>query len=189
MIWLLAGLLLLTQPVINAENITRLESVLHLDFSELAAHDLRPGSGVFVVNEDESVVVTFATAEGESPLSTAVIWDGITGDLRDTVFIGENQLDRALLPGGGILLVARYDGADIIDIATGESLRMLVSDAPVLSVWSTLSGGFCGETQESVVCNDGRAPMPVLGDDSGEFARIGRVPPPLAVTVSEKWRG
>jgi hypothetical protein len=182
MIFLLLIGLLLQAPVIDAENVTRLESVLHLDFAALDG--LSPGAGIFLVDDDASTVVTFATVEGDSPLSTAVIWDGETGDLRDTLFIGENQLDRALYDGS--LIVARHDGADLIDISTGESVRVLRSDVPVLSVWQSTSGAVCGETQETIICSDGRQPLPVLGGDSGDFARIGRIPPPLAVTVDEE---
>ena len=173
----LIGLLLLQTPVIDAENVTGLESVLQLDFESLDG--LSSGAGIFLVNDDASLVVTFATADGESPLSTAVIWDGETGALQDTLFIGENQLDRALY--GDSLIVARHDGADVIDITTGESQRVLSSDGPLLSVWAS-DDVICGETQELIICADGRLAQDVPSEG---VARIGRIAPPLAVTVDE----
>lgn len=175
------------QAVITAENLSRVQSALHLDFDRL---DLTVGSGIFVMNADASIIVTFANAPDASPLSTAVIWDGITGNIKGSLFIGENQFYRTLSADGKKLAVAIQSGALVFDLETGESHQLLASAGPLLSVWFTRDNVICGETapdlegQAFILCSDGRDPVPLFGGASLDFVRIGRVPPPLSVTSS-----
>jgi len=172
--------------VIRAENVARLHSAVLLDFAAVEALDLRPASGVFALDDSAASIITFANTPDASPLSTAVVWDAERGEILHTFFVGENQYDRRLTEAG--LLVARGDGAQLFDIFSGESQRVLTTDAPLLAVWMQADGVFCGETSPDlsgvafIVCNDERDPVPVPG---GDFVRIGRVAPPLMVTVTE----
>jgi WD40 repeat protein len=190
----LAAVILLRQgtpELITQDNVSRLGSVLHLDFEQVQTLGLSTGSGVFVMNAEASIVVTFANAENTSPMSTAIIWDGFTGDILQILQIGNNPYDRAVSANGDQLAVARPDGVVLIDRLTSSQAQVIHSDAPVLNVWFTDDKVICGETaadlngEALILCSDNRPPVWLFGGKPQDFARIGRVPHPLAVTVSE----
>ncbi len=181
-------------PPLNAENLASFNRQVRLDFETVRAEGLQPGSGLFVVSADAGRVVTFANAPEQSPLSTAVIWDGYTGALLDTLYIGDNQYDRAINADGSRLAVAKQDGAAVFDLRAGRSLTsnaLPLLPVPILThVWFAAGDDICGETSPEaggtsyVICSDGREALPLpLG--GGDLVRIGRVPPPLAVTTRE----
>ncbi|HLA44927.1 MAG TPA: hypothetical protein VJZ27_15890, partial [Aggregatilineales bacterium] len=179
-----------SSPIITAENVRNLGSVLTLEFSEVEALGLTPGSGVFVINADASRIVTFASELDESPLSTAVVWDGYSGVIRNSFYIGQNQYDRML--EGRTLVVGKQGGIATYDLSAGTEHAALATGAvPMLGVWQSEADVVCGETAPEpdrpaqVVCSDNREPQPLFDATSDNFARIGRVPLPLAVTVTQ----
>ena len=172
------------QPVITAENVAQMSSVLQLNFADI--EDLTPGSGLFVINEDATTAISFGNVAGEPPLSTALIWDGITGELIDTLPIGDNTYDRVLREDR--LLVAGVEGITSFDLSEGTSELVLPANEvdPYLEVWLDPEGNACGETSAALIfCEGWDQPITLFNGDAMEFARIGRVPPPFAVTSSE----
>ncbi|MFP4323556.1 MAG: hypothetical protein ACLFTK_13975 [Anaerolineales bacterium] len=180
--------------VISAETVQNLRSHIRLDFEAVRARGLSPGSGLFVTDADASWVVSFANAPDEPPLSTAIVWDGQTGELQATLFIGENQYDRALSVSGELLAVARQDGAALFnlqeDALISENVLPPLPEPIITHVWFAPGDVICGETGPAaggtsyVVCSDNRAAVAVpLG--GLDVVRIGRVPLPLAVTAQE----
>jgi hypothetical protein len=177
-------------PIIDSNNVENLGSVAELDFSEVESLGLTPGSGVFVMSAGGSRIISFANADGESPLSTAVVWED--GEIADTQFIGDNSLARALSADGTLLAVATLEGVSLVDLENGEQQMVIqVENGPVLGVWINSEGVVCGETSPTldspaeIVCDDGREAVPLFDDDAADFVRIGRVPAPLAVLGSE----
>lgn len=181
--------------IIDSSNLDQLQSVIQLDFTSVAALGLNVGSGIFVMNADATLLVSFAHEAGHPPMSTAVIWDGESGELRDTFPIGENSYARALSSDGGRLAVATMDGVRAFDLESGAGEAVIeTTSGPILAVWFDSEGVICAETAPpidspaQILCEDGRLPVPIFGGDSLDFVRIGRVPPPLAVTGSESGR-
>jgi hypothetical protein len=185
MIRLLLTILLF--PIITTQNVMQLQSHVLLDFDRVE----NPGSGVFVMNDDASIVVSFAAGADGRPLSTAVVWDGLTGDILNTFPLASNSYDRSLTDAH--LLVAEFDGVTAYDLTTGEAETALTVEAgPVVEVWQSQENGVCaetmppmGSTQGFVMCSEWDAPQPLFTEEMGAVSRIGRVPPPLAVLSDE----
>lgn len=174
-------------PIITADNLNQLHSVYQFDFADLPA-DLTPGSGLFTINADASVIVSFGSRAAAPPLSTAIIWDGKTGELLKTLEIGDNTYDRALTPAGDRLLVAGAEGITAVDLATGATETIFLVDVldPFVEVWLDAEEHICAETASTrIFCEHWTDPIQLFEGAAASFARIGRVPAPLAVTSSE----
>ncbi len=171
------------QAIITAENIHLLQPVLQYDFSVVEdVLSLRPASGIFAMNADATIVVSFANAEGNSPMSTAIIWE--EGENPRPLLIGDNPYHRVLAADGQFLGVARADGAVIYDITTAQATPALKTTSPVLNIWFTELGTLCGETAaQTIQCQDDTRRL-LFNGQAADFARIGRIPAPLAITIS-----
>lgn len=190
-----------SSPVISADNIEYLHSVSTIDFETLP-DDIQPASGQFVINHDATVVVTFGNAEGEPPFSRAVRWH------EDEIVV--NQIDDSslvrYLTGDGKCLYVGYVGYVMVyafnseeeeaDVWLGPLELPAIQDSAV-NFWmdddTTCSADFYVE----VAAQDGT--LKTLQVDDGELdllhkdifalpdgtvaARVGRIPPPLAVTL------
>lgn len=178
--------------VIEADNVETLASMAQIDFSQLAGLALEPASGIFVMSQDASTIITFGNERNASPLSTAIVWDGITGEWRATFAVGENPYDRFLSPDGETLLIGRRGHIAAFEVSTGaESTVLDAPDWTFLDVWQTPEAVICGETQPNaegvawILCNDERDPVALFGEGEQDFVRIGRIPAPLGVTVDD----
>lgn len=174
--------------IITADNVLNLRGVLRLDFEEVEARGLKPGSGIFVMNADASRVVSFASDGIAPPLSTAVIWDGKTGELLKTITLESNFYDRFLTEQS--LLVATQTGVTAYNLTDGSAEDVLAIEAAV-EVWEHNDGTVCvetfpemGRTSGLVMCQGWGEPLALFEDDP-DMSRIGRVPPPFAVTTTE----
>lgn len=173
--------------VITAENVQLLKSDVVMDFRVL--HALTTGSGIFVMNNDASLVVSFATEGNAPPLSTAVVWDGTTGEFIKALRLESNFYDRTLTPDDETLLVATENGVTGYQLLNGLSSEILtVTDGPVVEVWVNEKNEVCAETfpleGSQVICENWDAPIPLF-DGNMNDSRIGRVLPPFAVTTTE----
>lgn len=180
------------QEPISTDTINQLESVAQLDFSGLAG--LSPASGIFVMDRSAERIISFANAEGSAPLSTAVIWDGVKGEIEKTIIIGENAYDRYLDAAGETLFIAQKGRLVALDLASEtQTTRLSAPGETFVEVWQTLAGVVCGETAPTIegeafiLCEDGRAPLPLFEGSVASYARIGRVPAPLAVVSTDEF--
>src|SRR5688572_30492484 len=96
--------------VINAANITQLQSIQHFDFSELPA-DISPASGQYVMNPDASRVVSFGNHADEAPASQALLW-GYADTVRVNAIEGDSIVRH--LTNDGKCLYAGYRGYYVI---------------------------------------------------------------------------
>jgi len=176
------------QPI-TADTIETLTSLHHFDFELVSSRGLSPASGLFVMSADASLIVSFANADEQPPLSTAVLWDGNSGELLKAVSLGDTHFERQLSPDGQTLIYATATDLLQIDLVTETITTAVESETPFLSVWFSENGSICGEMSPdpmadiTVICSDGREIE--LFQNKEDFVRIGRVPPPLAVTVTD----
>lgn len=209
-LWIFVGLLVLVAPVqaqqsgyaaITAENIRDLQSVQQLDFAAIL-EGLESASGLFVINSDASKIITFGNAPGQPPLSRAILW-GYGEDL-SVMPITDSSIFRAL-SGDGECLYAGYQGfVEVyrLDQTEDDVVRMALN-APtdfVNDLWLQ-DPTECGNIiyveitdrmgQTAVWQLDATQPdAPVflydqlfIIPDQDAAARVGRVPPPLALTM------
>lgn len=192
LILLLGGILPTTAQesgIITRDNILSLQSVAQMDFAAVSARGLSPASGLFAVDADGSVLVSFANAEGMPPLSTLVIWDTQTGDILKTIETETTHFERQLSADGRTLALATESEMVLVDLVSGEREIIVEDSDPFLSVWFSATGAICAETTPDpaadgvIRCTDGREMS--LFEGAQDFVRIGRVPPPLSVTVTD----
>ncbi|MBI5930426.1 MAG: hypothetical protein HY862_14035 [Chloroflexi bacterium] len=189
-------------PVITAENIRDLQSAQQIDFVTLP-DDLVAASGLFVINSDASKIVTFGNEAGGPPLSRAILW-GYSENL-SVVPITDGSIFRTL-SGDGACLYTGYQGyVEVYHLDADEDtpVRMNLNAATdfVNELWledpSICSDTFyvevtdvLGQTavwQLNMAESDA---TPILGydhlfnvPDKEMAARVGRVPPPFALTM------
>lgn len=209
-IWVFVWLLVLVAPVqarqsdyavITAENIQDLQSVQRLDFAAIP-EDLESASGLFVMSSDASKIITFGNESGQPPLSRAILW-GYGEDL-SVMSITDSSIFRAL-SGDGRCLYAGYQGfVEVYRLdQTEDSVVRMALNTPtdfVNDLWLQDPAG-CGNIvyveitdmmgQTAVWQLDINQPdSPIFLYDQlfvipnqDAAARVGRVPPPLALTM------
>lgn len=181
-------------PLISAENIDRLQSVHHLDFADLPS-EIQPASGLFAVNADASHIVTFGSHPNKPPLSQAILW--VDGSITAINRIDDSSLMRFLSDDGhclytgyrGYYVVWQFasTGTDALEVYRSQHLG---DDVSILNLWGNTDR--CGlelyaeiltdDGVQSIIAPDGTVLYPNLfGQEAA--ARIGRIPPPLALTV------
>ena len=209
-ILLLVGLSVLIAPVqaqqsdyaiITAENIQHLQSVQQIDFENLP-NGLEAASGLFVTNSDASKIITFGNEPGSPPLSRAILWG--YDEEAAVMPIADSSIFRAL-SGDGACLYAGYQGyVEVyqLDQSKGEVIRMALNEPTdfVNDLWlqdpTTCGNRIYVEVtdeigQTSVWQLDMNQPdSPVFVYDQlfaipnqDAAARVGRVSPPLALTM------
>lgn len=209
-IWIFVGLLVFIAPVqaqqsgyavVTAENIRDLQSVQQFDFAAIP-EGLESASGLFVINSDGSKIITFGNEPGQPPLSRAILW-GYGEDL-SVMPITDSSIFRTL-SGDGACLYAGYQGfVEVYRLDQGEDnvVRMALNTPTdfVNDLWLQDPAG-CGNSvyveitdrmgQTAVWQLDMNQPdTPVFLYDQlfvipnqDAAARVGRVPPPLALTM------
>ncbi len=178
------------QSIITAENVDRLQSDVTIDFALLNSFGWEIGAGIFVVNHDASIIMSFAKEGSNPPLSTAIVWDGRTGELIKGIQLESNFYDRLLTPDGKTLLVAGENEVIAYQLLDGARDKVLeVEQSPVVEVWLNQNQEVCAEIfpleGSFVFCAGWDAPLPLF-DQNPDNSRIGRVPPPYAVTSTEQ---
>lgn len=188
-------------PIISAENIHNLQSAQHLDFETLPA-EIVPASGLFVINSDASKVVTFGNIAGGPPLSRAILWG--YGDSLIIHEIADSSIFRVLSNDGNCLYAGYQGSIHIYPLSELEAAPIVLSlNAPadfVNDLW----------IEDATKCDDGRlyaeitnmngetavwkfdmpSTTPTLAYENlfavpnqEMAARVGRIPPPLALTM------
>ncbi|MCB9438464.1 MAG: hypothetical protein H6673_15945 [Anaerolineales bacterium] len=181
-------------PLITAENIHHLHSVQQVDFADLPA-EIVPASGLFAVDADASHLVTLGNLANDPPLSQAILW--VDGAINAINRIDDSSLMRFLSDDGNCLYVGYrgYYAVYQFDPTSPNAIEAYRSsyfgdDVSILNLWGDTAS--CGldlyaeivrdDGTQSVIGPDGAVLYPDLfGQEAA--ARIGRIPPPLALTV------
>ena len=190
-----------SNPVISADNIERLQSVSTIDFETLP-NNIQPASGQFVINHDATVVITFGNAEAEPPFSRAIRWhedEIIVNHIDDSSLVRYLTDDGECLYVGyvGYLMVyAFHPDQAPADVWLGP-LELPSAQDSAVNFWmddnTTCSADFYVEVASQngtlntlqVVNGDPdilHEDIFILPDET-VAARVGRVPPPLALTL------
>lgn len=207
---LFIGLLGLTAPVlaqqsgyalITAENIRDLQSVEQLDFAALP-EGLESASGLFVINSDANRIITFGNEPGQPPLSRAILWG--YGEEVSVMPITDSSIFR-VLSWDGVCLYAGYQGyVEVyrLDQTEDHVVRMALN-APtdfVNDLWlqdPTTCGNIVFVEVTDEIGQTAVWQLDINQPDTLVFlydhlfaipnqeaaARVGRVPPPLALTM------
>lgn len=187
-------------PVITADNIRSLQSVQHLDFAALP-NDIEAASGLFVVNGDGSKIVTFGNEAGGPPLSRAILWG--YGDELSVLSIADSSIFRFLSADGACLYVGYQGYVQVYQLDSSEVIRIALNSATdfVNDLWlqdpTTCDAlvyvevtDVLGQTSVWQIDMSQPDPVPMVLYDhlfavpnQDAAARVGRVPPPLALTM------
>lgn len=196
---------------ISAENIEQLQSVKTYDFSDLPA-GVFPASGLFAVNYDGEKLVTFGRYSDTPPLSLAVLWG--YGDAPIINRIDDGSISRVLSYDGRCLYAGYREYFAVWELQPDADDARLVHRSPtfvgdaVNNIWVDQDAGqildpcsrlvyaefIAADGSMYVVDYDGEVIQDRLfprEDDDDIFARVGRIDPPLALTVTNMgviWR-
>ncbi len=190
-------------PAITAENVARLQSVQTFDYADTPANVL-PGSGLFAVNASGDRFVTFGRYAEEPPRSLAILWG--YADAPQVNRIDDGSILSFLSPDGECFY-AGYRGyykvyrlqpdADVAeevfvsdDFGNDTVNFMWLGDDPTadtvcnLDVYAEVmmdSGrSYVVNPQQEVIVEE----LFVQQDDDVRMARVGRIEPPRALTVT-----
>lgn len=190
-----------TYPVITAQNIRQLQSVQQLDFADIPAN-VKPASGLFAINADASLVVTFGNLSGEPPLSQAVLWGyGAESDGPLVNALGDSHVIRLLTEDGQCLVTGHTGYYAVWELDPTQDSARLLDQVELPEAFDTVNNVW---TADNTTCNtdvyaevfamDGSTY--VLGPDGEvlhtdlfavagqvQAGRVGRVQPPLAITM------
>lgn len=197
--------------VIKADNITHLQSVVHLNFADLPAEVGQVDSGWFAISADGETLAVM------NRQNRVILWSRLDGVLRVSE-VGCPQADGSAMPGALVDGAFSPDGAWFaavylagsnsylhfvpVDSAQAEIVWCEIPAAP-LRIWFddqrhiwlellpneyTLPPSVQGYPLPAADFT-GEMPVGVLPsgpeNDTESFARIGRIEPPLAVTVTQ----
>jgi hypothetical protein len=189
-------------PQISAENISRLGSAERLDFERLPA-DIHPASGQFAINANATRVVTFGNRPNDPPFSQAILWGYPQTDMAFNTIEGDSI--ARLLADDGLCLYTGYRGHYVIwrldpQAASAKAWVRVSLPNPedtAVNFWLADYTTCTAEVFVEVAAEDGQI-YTLAGHETGYSilyprlfdtapdtvaARVGRIPPPLAVTV------
>lgn len=186
--------------IINAENIAQLQPIQQLDFSQLPP-DIETASGQFVMSADASRLVSFGNQLGDPPFSQAIIWED--DEIIGIIALDGDSVVRELTADGQCLYVG-YQGhlkAYRLD-STQEINEFLYVELPhsddfAVNFWQDDTFSCSSDFYVEVASSDGQLYRGEVINDIGfvlmdtlftlsdidTAARVGRIPPPLALTI------
>lgn len=193
-----------TSPVISSENVSLLQSVETYDFTNLPAGVL-PSAGLFAVNNDGARLVTFGRYTDEPPLSLAVLWG--YGETPIVNRIDDGSISRVLSDDGRCLYAGYREYFAVWELQPEVDEARLVYRSPsfvgdaVNNIWVDHDAGQilnpCStRVYAEFIAADGslyivdyngdviQADLFPREDDDEIFARVGRIDPPIALTVT-----
>ncbi len=198
-------------PIISAENITALQSIQTYDFDDLPA-GVMPAVGLFAVNQDATKVVTFGRYDNTPPLSLAILWGYAQSPIVNQ--IDDGSIARVLSNDGRCLYTGYREYFAVWELQTDEEMAHLVYRSPsfvgdaVNNIWveednNQTSDPCPTHVYAEFIAADGtmyvvdyegdiiQSQLFPHEDDDQIFARVGRIDPPLALTVTSDgviWR-
>lgn len=206
---LIICLLIATMPataqspsIISADNIHLLQSTSKIDFSALP-DEIQPASGQFVINHDATAIVTFGNEVGEPPFSRAIRWDNendlVINKIDDSSLVRYLTDDgRCLYVGyvGYIMVYAFNANQDEADVWLGP-LELPTAEDSAVNFWMDDDSTCTADFYVEVAAHDGDLNTLHVVDETLEVlhedifalpdetvaARVGRIPPPLALTL------
>ena len=175
-------------PVIDAENITRLGSVRQIDFADDAAPI---ENGRFALRDDGERVALADTQGNIHILDTDGLPVGFYGVQGNDMTLA-NPLAITFGPADSIASI-HTDGDQFFavkfDYVTGDLLEARFPEALLDVWWSGSSVMLETETAVAMVSDNVLLPLSrTFRQDTDSIIRIGRIAPPLAITVTEDGR-
>ncbi len=191
-------------PIISAENVASLQSATTFDFTDLPA-DVLPSSGLFAVNADGTKLVTFGRYSDTPPLSLVVMWG--YDDMPRINRIDDGSISRVLSDDGRCLYLGYREYFAVWELQPEADMarlvhrsRSFVGDA-VNNIWVNHDAGqilnpcstlvyaefIAADGSMFVVDYNGELIQERLfprENDDEIFARVGRIDPPIALTVT-----
>lgn len=188
-------------PLINTDNIAQLQAVQQLDFSQLPS-GIETASGQFVMNTDGSRIVSFGNQVNEPPFSQVIIWEA--GKIVGVVAIEGNSITRELTDDGQCLYVGYQGHLKAYRLDSEEEMNpefmhveLLNIDDFAVNFWQDEGFDCAPDFYVEVAAADGQLYRGEVVDDVGFIvmdtlfvlpditlaARVGRIPPPLALTI------
>ena len=185
---------------INAENIVDLHPIYQLDFSQLPP-EIETASGQFVMSADGSRIVSFGNQAEASPFSQGIIWE--EGQIVGMLALEGDSITRELTDDGQCLYVG-YQGhirAYRLDMTEAIHEFMYVAlpneDDYAVNFWQAEGFTCAPDVYVEVAALDGQLYRGEVVNDVGfvlmdelfilpdvtTAARVGRIPPPLALTI------
>ncbi|MCI0710345.1 MAG: hypothetical protein L0154_09315 [Chloroflexi bacterium] len=188
-------------PVISADNIHLLQSASTIDFDALP-DDIQPASGQFVINHDATVVVSFGNVPGEPPFSRAIRWhegEMVINQLDDSSLVRYLTDDgKCLYVGyvGYMMIYAFHPEQEAADVWLG-ALELPSAQDSAVNFWMQDDTTCNADFYVEVAAEDGTLKTLHVVDgeletlhedifalpDGTVAARVGRIPPPLALTL------
>lgn len=202
---------LLTLPVfaqseaneITSDNVEQLTSIYTYDYADVP-EDVLPGSGLFAVDASGERIVSFGRYAEQPPSSLAILWG--YADTPRVNRIDDGSILRFLSPDG-MCLYAGYRGyyqvyqlqpdaeaAQVVftsnDFGNDTVNFMWLGDEPTedticnldvyAEVMNNVGRSYIVDPQQNIIVNE----LFVQQDDDVRMARIGRINPPEALTVT-----
>lgn len=190
--------------IITAENVEQLQSVSTFDFSD-GPESVLPSAGLFSANYDGSKIVTFGRYTDEPPLSLAILWG--YGDEPVVNRIDDGSISRVLSYDGRCLYTGHREYFAVWELQPDADVARLVHRSPtftgdaVNNIWVDEDAGqildpcsrlvyaefIAADASIYIVNYDGEIIQSGLfprNNDDEIFARVGRIDPPIALTVT-----
>lgn len=185
---------------IDAANFTNLHAVQQLDFADLPP-EIENASGQFVMSADAHRIVSFGNRAGDAPFSQAIIWED--GEIIGVSAIEGDSIVRELSADGNCLYVGYQGylrGYQLNEVnPTPEYLHADLPNPDDIAVnfWAADSLTCDTDFFVEIAATDGQLYSGQV-DPTGNFAlldelfnlpdvttaaRVGRIPPPLALTI------